>query len=385
MIELKRKQECCGCTACTSICPQRCITMKEDREGFLYPVTNIDVCTHCNACNKVCPVLNVGLKKVSPRVYSSKTKAYAAFIEDEEILLASSSGGVFTGIASAILEEGGMVYGAAWVNGEVRHIVVNSMEELARLRGSKYVQSSLDGSLIEVQEHLRAGCKVLFSGTPCQIAGLRVFLRKEYDHLLTIEVACHGAPSPKVLRRYMQELQQQYGDDVKLNFRSKRDGWREYKVTAYTGSEHYFYEGQKENIFMRGFLRELYSRPICHECLFKSGASGADITLADFWGIEEILPDFPFHNGASLVLTHSAKGEEMFMNLQGLNVNEVDLHQALKQNRALVHSEEPHPERKYFFKHLDEIPYRILLERCITLRPITRLKLRIKSYLHRIR
>lgn len=385
MIELKRNQDCCGCTACVSICPKHCVKMKQDREGFLYPVINIDVCTQCNACNNVCPVLNVGQKEVPPRSYSSKTKAYAAFIEDEEILLASSSGGIFTGVASVILEEGGVVYGAAWVNGEVCHIAVDSIEELARLRGSKYVQSSLEGVLSEVREHLRAERKVLFSGTPCQIAGLRAFLRKEYDHLLTIEVACHGAPSPKVLRRYMQELQQQYGDDVKLNFRSKRDGWREYKVTAYTGAEYHFHEGQKENIYMRGFLHELYSRPICHECPFKSGASGADITLADFWGIEKVLPDFPSLNGVSLVLAHSAKSEEMLMNLQRLNVNEVDLHQALKQNGALVHSEDPHPERNYFFKYLDEMPYRILLEDCITLRPITRFKLSIKSFLHRIR
>ena len=388
MIELKRNQDCCGCTACVSICPQHCITMQEDGEGFLYPVTSLETCTRCNACNKVCPVTlkdcRFEVKASSQKVYSAKVKAYAARIENKEILLASSSGGVFTAVASRVIIEGGVVYGAAWVNGEVRHIAVEMTSDLSRLRGSKYVQSSLDGSFCEVRDNLRNGRKVLFTGTPCQIAGLRTFLRKENDNLLTVEVACHGAPSPKVVRYYMQELQQQYGDDVQLNFRSKRNGWLKYKVTAYSGSKYYFYEGQKENIFMRGFLHELYSRPICYECPFKGGISGADITLADFWGIEEVLPDFPAYDGASLVLTHTAKGENIFKSLSDLRVDEVLLQQAIKYNGSLVYSEKRHPERRYFFKRLDGMSYSSLVESCLALRPITRLKLRIKAYLQKI-
>ena len=317
-------------------------------------------------------------------LYSSATKAYASAVNDEDIVLNSSSGGLFIAIATTIINDGGVVYGATWVNGEIHHIAVESVEGLAKLRGSKYAQSSLDGSFIEVRDYLIAGRIVLFSGTPCQIAGLRTFLRRDYDNLLNVEVACHGAPSPKVLRKYMQVLREQYGDDVQLNFRSKPEGWQQYKVTAFTGKKHYFYEGQKENLFMKGFLRELYSRPICHECPFKAGASGADVTLADFWGIENVLPDFPSYNGASLVLTHSTKAENVFHRLQGVISKEVELEKAIRQNGALLHSEEPHPERAYFYKHIEHKPFVKLMHECLELRRITRLKLTLKAYLRKI-
>lgn len=382
MIKLTRKQDCCGCTACASICPRHCITMQEDQEGFLYPVTNIDACTNCNACNKVCPVIKVeGHKHLS---YVPATKAYASAVKDDAILLDSSSGGLFTAIATTVINDGGVVYGAAWVNGEIHHIAVETIDGLARIRGSKYVQSALDNSLVNVRDYLINGRKVLFSGTPCQIAGLRAFLRKDYDNLICIEVACHGTPSPKVLRKYMQVLRDEYGDDVQLNFRSKPVGWQQYKVTAYTGNKHYFYEGQKENLFMKGFLRELYSRPICHECPFKADASGADITLADFWGVENVLPDFPSYNGASLVLTHSKKAERVFHGLQSAIVKEVELEKAVRLNGALLHSEEPHPERAYFFKHIDKKAFVELVNECLELRRITRLQLTMKSYLRKI-
>ena len=365
-----------------SVCPRHCIAMQEDREGFLYPVTNTDACINCNACNKVCPVIKQMGKELSS--YSSATKTYASAVIDEDVLLNSSSGGLFTAIATTVINDGGVVYGAAWVNGEIHHIAVESVDELAKLRRSKYAQSSLDGSFIEVRDYLSSGRRVLFSGTPCQIAGLRSFLRTDYDNLLNVEVACHGAPSPKVLRKYMQVLREQYGDDVQLNFRSKPKGWQEYNVTAFTGDKHYFYESQKENLFMKGFIRELYSRPICHDCPFKVGVSGADITLADFWGVENVLPDFPFYDGASLVLTHTKKAERVFNGLQGVITKEVELEKAIPQNGALLHSEEPHPERTYFFKHIEDKPFVELMDECLELRRITRVKLTLKAYLRKI-
>lgn len=356
--------------------------MQEDEEGFLYPITNIEACTNCNACNRVCPILNTGRKIFSNLL--SNTKAYAAAINDKTILLSSSSGGIFTAIATIILNKGGIVYGAAWENGEVHHIAVDNIEDLARLRGSKYVQSCLDELFLSIRTQLQTNRNVLFTGTPCQIAGLRAFLRKEYDNLLAVEIACHGAPSPKVLRKYLQTLRKKYGNNIQLDFRSKRDGWRSYKVTAYTNNVHYFYEGQKKNLFMRGFLHELYSRPICHECPFKSGVSKADITLADFWGIEQVLPTFPSYNGVSLVLTHTTKGESVFKNLRGLITKEIELQKALQLNRTLLHSEAPHPERSHFFKLIDKKGFETLVEQSLALRRITRVKLAILSYIKHI-
>lgn len=382
MITLNRNQDCCGCSACMSVCPQHCISLHEDREGFLYPIVDIDACTNCNACNKVCPVINMEGQRLTS--YSSSTKAYAATVADKEILLKSSSGGLFSAIASSIVNEGGVVYGAAWVNDVVQHIAVQTHSDLALLRGSKYVQSSLGNSFPEIKAYLISGRKVLFSGTPCQIAGLRTFLQKEFENLLNVEIACHGAPSPKVLQKYILILRDLYGHDVQINFRSKRDGWQQYKVTAFTGDEHYFYESHKENVYMKGFLRELFSRPICHECPFKTGTSGADITLADFWGIDDVIPQFPSYNGVSLVLTHSPIAEFVINSLEGVIKTEVGLQNALRQNGALLQSEEPHPERTYFFKHIDNKPLLPLINECLKLRKMTRLKLRIKSYLNKI-
>lgn len=380
MIELKRKQECCGCTACVSICPQHCITMLEDGEGFLYPSIDKNACISCNACNKVCPVLKA--KKRQHTSFSPETFAFAAAINDEDVLIKSSSGGLFSAISTLIIKNKGVVYGAAWLNDEVHHVGIETIDDLAKLRGSKYVQSSIDDSFLKVRDYLREGRKVLFSGTPCQIAGLRAFLRKDYDNLFTIEVACHGAPSPKVLRKYVQLLKDQYGPNVKIDFRSKPEGWQHYKVTAYTGSKHHFYEGQKENLFMKGFLRELYSRPICHECPFKAGVSGADITLADFWGIQDTLASFPSYNGASLVLAHSNKSKDVLKMLKGVTVEQVDLTKALSYNAALIHSEQPHPEREYFFRNLDKESLTTLTNNCLNIRLVTRLRLRIQSYIN---
>lgn len=360
--------------------------MEADREGFVYPITDLNICINCNACNRVCPVLKLQKqrKKTTNGQFPAQTKAYAAYIQDEQILLNSSSGGIFTALATELINAGGVVYGAAWVNDEVRHVKVESLSHLAQLRGSKYVQSSIGEIFREIKEFLRQDRKVLFTGTPCQIAGLKAFL-KNIENLILVEVACHGAPSPKALRKYFQELHMQYGDEVRLDFRSKPDGnWRAYKVTAYINETHFFYEGQKENVFMKGFLRELYSRPICHECLFKSGMSGADITLADFWGIEFVLPEFPSKQGVSLVLTHSIKGEDLFARLPQIKTQEVSISEAIKMNGALILSEDPHPERSYFFKNIDEYQFSALVEKCNALRTTTRLKVRLKSYLSKL-
>lgn len=367
-----------------NICPKGCIAMEADIEGFLYPVTDNNTCIGCNACNRVCPVLKQR-KTSKPLSFASRTKAYAAYYPDEDILANSSSGGAFTALASEILHSEGVVYGAAWEGDIVKHIKIESISELNLLRGSKYVQSRVEMTFREIKEFLKQGRKVLFSGTPCQIAGLKAYL-PTLSNLILVEIACHGAPSPKVLQKYFDELHLQYGEDIKLDFRSKPNGdWRDYRVTAQTAGIQHFSENQKENVFMKGFLRELYSRPICHECPFKSGASGADITLADFWGIEYVLPDFPSKSGVSLMLTHSEKGEMLLSEIDYIKTQEVPVATAITMNGALINSETPHPERAYFFKNLDKYKFSILVEKCTAIRFVTGIKLRAKAYLAKLR
>lgn len=358
--------------------------MEADAEGFLYPHTDIKRCTDCNMCNRVCPVIT--RKDSQQRLqFPTSTKAYAAYNEDEVIRLLSSSGGIFSALATSVIENGGLVFGAAWATHEIKHIKIESLDELPLLRGSKYSQSSLYETFKEIIELLKQGRLILFSGTPCQIAGLKGYLRHDYENLLLVEVACHGTPSPKVLKRYIEELQHIYGEECQLDFRSKADGdWNNYKVTAFDHTKHYFYETQKENIFMKGYLGELYSRPICHECPFKAGLSGADITLADFWGIENVSPLFFTKSGVNLALTHSDKGELYLNNLQHIRRQTVPVNLAVKHNGALLHSEKPHPDRKYFFTYLNKRKFSELTNKCLNIRPTTRLRLLAISIWHKM-
>lgn len=199
MIDILDKKDCCGCSSCVQRCPKQCITLKEDNEGFLYPIVNKEICISCGLCEKVCPVLSQG----EPR---KPLKVYAAKNQDEEIRRQSSSGGVFTLLAEQVIREGGVVFGAIFdENWEVKHDFAETIEGLAPFRGSKYVQSRIDDNYKKAERFLNQGRKVLFSGTPCQIAGLKRFLRNEYDNLLTVDFVCHGVPSPGVWRQYLKE------------------------------------------------------------------------------------------------------------------------------------------------------------------------------------
>lgn len=383
MITITDKSRCCGCSACMSVCPRSCISMKSDGEGFLYPVTDTEQCIDCNACNKICPIINL---RDTDKPFE-ESLFFAVYSNDEAVLLQSSSGGAFTLLSEKFIAEGGVVFGAAWDENIVRHVRIDTIEELSRLRGSKYVQSDVNATFLEVKSLLANGIKVLYSGTPCEIAGLNSFVKKGKELLNTIEVACHGAPSPKALTAYLEDVKSQFAaQTIKINFRSKETGWINYSVKAIQSRKTLFMEDHKDNIFMRGFLHELYSRPSCHDCRFKGNASKADITLADFWGIEEILPDFPRSKGVSLVIVNTEKGCKLWdLAKSGARYCKVDSDCAIRNNRSLLESAEAHPERKYFFHHLgrgrDFVP---LVEICLRLRTITKVKLFIKSILKRI-
>lgn len=387
MINLRRQQDCCGCTACVSICPKHCIKMQLDNEGFMYPDTNTELCVNCNACNAVCPIIN-------KKEFRTPLQCYAAQNKDKDILLRSSSGGVFSVLAEYVLSLGGIVFGARWERDLVIHDYVDALTSnssnysdlISPFRSSKYVQSDMRDTFKQTRQFLNDGRLVLFSGTPCEIGGLKSFLKKDYDNLLAIDVACHGVPSPKVLSLYLMKLKKAYGSNIKIDFRSKISGWLDYRITAYTDEKHFFYENQKENIYMKGFLRELYSRPSCHECAFKRFRSQSDITLADFWGIEKVLPDFDYYNGASLLILNTGRALAFKDAISDkLILKQVPISDALLYNGALLHSEAPHPERKYLWKHINQENFISILEKCFSLRTMTKLQIKINSLFHKLR
>ena len=394
MIQILDKSQCCGCTACVSICPKQCITMREDEEGFLYPVVDSSHCIDCNLCKKVCPELY-------PKEMREPLHVYAAKHKNEQVRLASSSGGIFTLLAEKIIDEGGVVFGVRFNNNwDVVHDYTETMEGLAVFRGSKYVQSYMGDCYLKAKSFLEQGRKVMFTGTPCQIAGLKNFLRKDYDNLLTVDVVCHGVPSPKVWQVYLDEIAREGGKNSVLShpivekteinhidFRSKSIGWKKFsfaltlsKATA---------DGEKntvllssiftENPYMNAFLSNLSLRPSCYDCPAKAGKSGSDITIADFWGIEDVLPEFDDDKGISLVLSYSEKGGRW---LAGLDCEciEVDYRSAQRMNPLISTSVSKPINRAFFFRQLiRKKNIRLALEDCSS----DMFKKRVCRYLYR--
>ncbi len=366
MIKIVNKQDCCGCSACVQRCPKHCITLKEDGEGFLYPHVNSDECIDCGLCEKVCPELHHGERHIPLEVYAAKNK-------DESIRMQSSSGGIFTLLAEKVIQEGGVVFGAAFdVNWEVMHTYAETMEGLVDFRGSKYMQSRIGTAYQDTERFLKMGRKVLFSGSPCQIKGLKLFLRKGYDNLIAVDFICHGVPSPRVWREYLKETIARKGGKNSVlpypipckigidtvDFRSKSTGWKKFSF-ALTLSETSV-EGVKntvllssvfsENPFMRAFLADLILRPSCYSCPSKSGRSGSDLTIADYWAIPQVAPEFDDDKGVSLVLVQTEKGKSFYQSLKEKTTFIVTSYQeAQGANGGFKEKTPMHPKRSRFF------------------------------------
>ena len=323
MINITDKHDCCGCSACVAACPKQCIAMLEDAEGFLYPEVDAAACVDCGLCEKVCPWLNTPSKRRPQDVVAAKNRNGGDLID-------SSSGGVFIALARQVVASGGVVFGAVFDDRwEVVHAQADTVEAVRPMMGSKYVQSRIGETYREAAACLKAGRRVMFVGTPCQIAGLRSYLRKDYEGLLAVDILCHGVPSPAVWRSYLKETFECKDGCAKITsvcFRDKqKEGWARYNVVVRgvtAGGE----GAEKElsaavyvdNPFMKGFMADAYLRPSCHRCRCKHGASGSDLIIADYWGARFAVPDFADDRGVSLVLVNTDKGREA---LAGLDVD----------------------------------------------------------------
>ncbi len=350
MLKIEKKKDCCGCGACANVCPKNCIELKSDKEGFLYPKIDKEKCVDCGLCEKVCPIAN------SESRSESVLKSYAAFSPDNELRKKSSSGGMFSLFANIILDKGGVVYGAAFDNKFlVHHVGIESKDELYKLQGSKYLQSRTENTFKEVKENLNKGRYVLYTGTACQIAGLKSFLRKDYEKLYTVDVLCHGVPSPKVWKKYLAEQEKIHGADVtKAFFRNKDTGWKSYSVELEFSNSKKYTKTFGQEMFMKLFLQNICLRPSCHDCKFKSLERESDITIGDAWGIENHSPEMNDNMGVSVVLVHSQKGIELFDAIkENIKLKEVKKDVLLPPSADSRKSVLPHRNRKKFFEMLN--------------------------------
>ena len=368
MIVLQRKEDCCGCHACESVCPTQCISMREDAEGFLYPETDVSRCIDCHLCEKVCPViqspLRTGINVPLAKDFLETSRVFAAQCGSDDLRMASASGGAFTVLAERVIQNGGVVFGARWNADftEAVHDFTETLEGLSAFRGSKYLQSRIGDAFKKCREFLLAGREVMFTGTPCQIAGLRRALRRDFPKLLAVDIACHSTPSPKVWKAYFADLiaRKKLGTVRNVFFRKKifdkkRNAWDCTK---------FFVEGENQPYvdsvygipYGVGFLNGLFSRPSCPECPSKNRTSGSDISLGDFWGIEKYYPNLKMRDGLSVVICHTARGNAAFESVKsGFGIlQKATYEQAIAQNGGLRPETRKHPKRDAYFKEFNE-------------------------------
>lgn len=380
MIEIVDRKECTGCSACFSVCPENCIAMKVDNDGFHYPKVNHYKCTKCTLCIKICPVIDVSVVNNIP-------KAYACINNDEALRMQSSSGGIFAAMANEILNRNGIVFGAAFdENFNVTHQFVDSHDKLEKLKGSKYVQSQINTSYIKTKSFLDQGKLVLFSGTPCQIAGLKSYLQREYEDLFCVDFICHGVPSPKVWNKYIKYRSESASSSPqRISFRRKDYGWKRYSVSFLFKNDTEYLSNLRDDIYMKAFLTNISLRPSCYSCKFKTIHRQSDITLADFWGISNIFPDMDDDKGTSLVFVNNQKGNSIFNAIKDrMQYREAEINEAIKYNSSAIKSVLPHIKGEDFFRDLDNIPFDILVQKYCSDPIYIIIKNNIKDILNRI-
>lgn len=345
-------EKCSGCGSCRAACPNNCITMAENREGFRYPQIDMQHCIECGLCREACPILC----EASP---SAHVEILAARNRDTKVRMLSSSGGVFTALAEKTMEAGGVVCAAAYAASfDVCHVIAESTEELWALRGAKYTQSAAEQCYPRIRQLLEDERQVLFVGTPCQTAGLKAFLGKAYNDLLLVDMICHGVPAPAVWRKYLQEQTEKTGSSLRsVNLRSKVSGWSRYRYSVEFVHENGVTDTklQNQDRFMRGFVGDLYLRPSCSNCSFKGVARCSDLTLGDCWGIWETHPEFDDDKGVSLLMIQSEKGRRVWDAVKdAFDHMPLEQEEAVRYNPSTVQSAAAHPRRTEFFDRLDK-------------------------------
>lgn len=373
----KTKKDCCGCTACMCICPKQAITMKQDEDGFLYPKIDTSLCVECGLCKKVCTIQHVPTTNMEPLA------TYAAINKNQIVLSNSASGGIFGALASCVFERGGLVFGCAFnENMEPQHICVDNPSDMKKLQGSKYVQSNVNTAYAVVKEYLEEGKWVLFTGTPCQIAGLKSYLGKDYKNLITADLICHGVPSAAFFKGYIKQLEGKLkGKVIDFKFRDKFKGW------SLMGKVIYEKNGKLREKLIFPFTSYYYSyflngdiyRENCYECKYASGSRQGDFTMGDYWGVEKAHPEIETKNGVSVLLINSGKGMELIGKLtELLTLTKSTFEQAKVQNMLLKKPTAKSNKRESILKMWHEGGYQALADEFYELNKKQILVFRIK-------
>lgn len=358
MIEIQNKAECSGCGACRAACPKQCITMQLDNEGFSYPIVDKAKCIDCGLCEKVCPFQN--------REKTNVLETYGFNAKDEELRKNSSSGGVFSLLAEEILSRGGIVYGVALTEDcqKTVYAEASTKEELAKLRGSKYLQAETGDVHKSVLQHLKAGQEVLFTGTPCQVNGLKKFLRKDYENLTCMDIICHGIPSQKIWQKALHAVAEKNGSEINhVDFRNKKNGWKNYGVCYTDAKGRQSLISRADDPFMSMFLDDYCLRPSCYACKAKE-ANLSDLTVGDLWGIQEIVPTLNDDKGTSVVMVRSEKGAKIFDAIKSKGIYETVSYDAVVEHNPAERKSVARPsQRENFYKDLDQHDFPWMLKK----------------------
>ena len=374
MINIANKEDCCGCNACGDVCAHKAITFKTDNEGFWYPEVNKDLCSNCGLCEKVCPMINVNQLK---RNDYDEPVCYAAQAKNLESLFNSTSGSAFATLAERMYKIGGYVGGAIFNEDfSVTQFISSEKSDLERLRNSKYVQSNSEGFFIAIKKLLNAGEKVLVCGLPCQMAGLRAFLCKDYDNLIVVDLICLGINSPKILRGYIDYMESKHDSKViYFKAKSKELGWRNLTIKMVFENGDVEYDTKDTSYFTYGFVgTHAFSRPSCYNCKFKGFPRIADITLGDFWGAEKVVgKEYDRNLGTSIILINSRKGLDFYTQVKAnFRETEVPFNTVTPENSALYNPiTKPNIDREQFYKDLDNLSFIDFATKYITL-PVNR-------------
>lgn len=377
MIDCKDKKNCCGCSACFSICPKNAISFKYDKEGFRYPNIDKNLCTNCKLCEKICPFINNPVQnnkeqsneelieeKINDLPYA--INCYVCYNNDVEIRKNSTSGGFFSAIADYVINNKGCVCGAAYdIDNEICHRIVNKKEELKQLRGSKYVQSNQKDTLKRIKKELDDNRLVLYSGTPCQVEGLLNYLQKPYDNLITVDLVCHGVGSEKYWDKYKKYMEWKYGAKIKtISFREKTYGYNSSCMAVYFENGRNSKKGHSNDKFLLPFFSDYILRPSCYFCKIKKLDRKSDFTMGDFWNSDKLPDSFKKSNGCTFITCNSNKANKIFTNIKdNITFQNISLKEGLiinsgKNYSMMLKSTNMPGNRDDFFEDLEKTNYK---------------------------